>query len=167
MAKELANQGVNHRTSLKLNTTLDAARIGDRSSLLTGLDRMRSEFDRSGMMDALDRFNQQAAGILLSGHFAAAMDLDKEDPQTLARYTAPTPRIERFTTADNEFSMRKLLLARRLVEAGVRCVSVSFSDSDSRHRSARADPRSRRARHARRRDDRLVGRIRSHAEDQQ
>ena len=42
-----------------------------------------------------------------------------------------TPSVERFTTADNEFAMRKLLLARRLVEAGVRCVSVSFSDFDT------------------------------------
>lgn len=131
MVKELANQGANHRTSLKINGALDASRIGDRASLLTGLDRIRSEFDRSGMMDALDRFNQQAAGILLSGRFAKAIDLDEEDPKTLARYTAPTPTTERFTTADNEFSMRKLLLARRLVEVGVRCVSVSFSDFDT------------------------------------
>jgi uncharacterized protein (DUF1501 family) len=39
--------------------------------------------------------------------------------------------LEKFTTAEDEKSMRKLLLARRLVEAGVRCVSVSFSDFDT------------------------------------
>lgn len=131
MVNELARQGANHRTSLKLDATLDAKRLSDRSSLLSGLDRIRREYDRSGMMEALDRFNQQAAGILLSGRFADAMDLGKEDSKTLARYTAPTPTVERFTTADNEFSMRKLLLARRLIEAGVRCLSVSFSDFDT------------------------------------
>jgi uncharacterized protein (DUF1501 family) len=39
--------------------------------------------------------------------------------------------IPRFATAEDESSMRKLLLARRLIESGVRCVSVSFSDFDT------------------------------------
>lgn len=131
MKKELAAKGANHATSLKLNAMLSDVRLDDRAGLLDDLDRVRREVDASGMMDAMDRFTQQAAGILLSGRFAKAMDLSKEDPRTVARYTAPTPRTNRFTTADDEFSMRKLLLARRLVEAGVRCVSVSFSDFDT------------------------------------
>ena len=131
MKNELARQGANHTTSLKLNATLDASRLDDRATLLTGLDRVRRELDESGMMDAMDRFTQQATGILLSGRFADAMDLTQEQPKVLERYTAPTSAVERFTTADNELAMRKLLLARRLVEAGVRCVSVSFSDFDT------------------------------------
>jgi len=131
MVNELARQGANHTTSLEIHADLDASRIDDRSGLLSQLDRIRREVDASGMMDAMDRFTQQAAGILLSGRFAEAMDLQREDPRTLARYTSPTPSVEKFTTADDEFSMRKLLLARRLVEAGVRCVSVSFSDFDT------------------------------------
>jgi len=131
MVKELQRQGANHRTSLKLNAELDARRLDDRTELLSGLDRIRRELDRSGMMDAMDRFTQQATGILLSGRFADAMDLNKEDPRVLQRYTAATPTVERFVTADNEFAMRKLLLARRLIEVGVRCVSVSFSDFDT------------------------------------
>ncbi|MDA1055609.1 MAG: DUF1501 domain-containing protein [Planctomycetota bacterium] len=131
MMNELARQGANHTTSLKLNAALDARRLDDRATLLTGLDRVRRELDESGMMEAMDRFTQQATGILLSGRFADAMDLNQEHPKVLERYTAPTSPIERFTTADNELAMRKLLLARRLVEAGVRCVSVSFSDFDT------------------------------------
>ncbi|MCA9120121.1 MAG: DUF1501 domain-containing protein [Planctomycetaceae bacterium] len=131
MVNELARQGANHTTSLELNATLDATRLDDRTTLLTSLDRVRRELDKSGMMDAMDRFTQQATGILLSGQFAEAMDLNRELPDVLSRYTAPTSATERFTTADNELAMRKLLLARRLVEAGVRCVSVSFSDFDT------------------------------------
>jgi uncharacterized protein (DUF1501 family) len=131
MKKELAAKGANHATSLKLNDMLNDVRLGDRAGLLVALDRVRREVDASGMMDAMDRFTQQAAGILLSGRFADAMDLSKEDPRTLARYTSATPKTSKFSTADDEFSMRKLLLARRLVEAGVRCVSVSFSDFDT------------------------------------
>jgi len=131
MVNELARQGAHHSTSLKLDATLDAGRLDDRAGLLSGLDRIRRELDRSGMMDAMDRFSQQATGILLSGRFADAMDLSREPARVLERYTAATPQVERFTTADNEFAMRKLLLARRLIEAGVRCVSVSFSDFDT------------------------------------
>ena len=47
------------------------------------------------------------------------------------RYTAPASKLGRFSTAEDETSMQKLLLARRLIEAGVRCVSVSFSDFDT------------------------------------
>src|SRR6185295_7282766 len=88
--------------------------------------------DASGAMEAMDRFNQQATTILTSGRFASALDFDKEPPRVLARYTPPIdPDAFRFVTAEDEKSARKLLLARRLVEAGVRCVSVSFSDFDT------------------------------------
>ena len=63
---------------------------------------------------------------------AKAMDLDSESPQTLALYTGPGTRGgEQFSTAEGPESSRKFLLARRLVEAGVRCVSISISDFDT------------------------------------
>jgi hypothetical protein len=131
MKKELAKRGGDHTISLRLDEALNAERLDDRSSLLGGLDKLRRVADRSGMMDAMDRFHRQAAGILLSGRFAEAMDLTRVPARELERYTAPAPSLTRFTTAEDENSMRKLLLARRLVEAGVRCVSVSFSDFDT------------------------------------
>ena len=131
MKKELARLGPNHSASLTLNAALDADRLNDRGKLLGGLDKIKRELDNHGMMDALDRFHQQAASILTSGKFADALDLTKVSPRDLQRYTAPAPTTGRFQTADDHRSMRKLLLARRLVEAGVRCVSVSFSDFDT------------------------------------
>ena len=131
MKGELARLGPNHTTSLTLNTRLDADRLQSRSKLLSRLDSLRHQVDASGMMDAMDRFNQQAAGILLSGKFADAMDLEKEDPKTVEMYTAPSSGLKRFATAEDEYAMRKLLMARRLLEVGVRCVSVSFSDFDT------------------------------------
>lgn len=84
------------------------------------------------MMDAMDRFDQQAAGILTSGKLADALDLEKEDPRVLEHYTAPEPAAgEHFYTSEGPEASRKLLLARRLIEAGVRCVSVSISDFDT------------------------------------
>ncbi|MCO6456029.1 MAG: DUF1501 domain-containing protein [Pirellulaceae bacterium] len=132
MKKELAAKGAEHAVQLKLNGGLSVERLQDRADLRSALDGLRREVDASGMMDALDRFHQQAAGILLSGRFAAAMDLDSEDPATLALYTPPgSSDTSPHTTSEGALATRKLLLARRLVEAGVRCVSVSFSDFDT------------------------------------
>ncbi len=132
MVKELARLGGDHSTSLTLIDGLSADRLGDRMRLLADLDRIRRDVDSRGVMDALDRFTQQAVGILTSGRFAEALDLSREDPRILERYTLAEPNTkDRFTTADEAKATLKFLLARRLVEAGVRCVSISLSDFDT------------------------------------
>ena len=132
MKKELARLGSNHRVSFRLNEALTFDTLDDRTRLLGKFDRLRRDVDRSGVMDAMDRFTQQAAGILTSGRFADAMDLSKEHPRTIDRYTAPLDeKAFRFVTGEGPESARKFLLARRLVEAGVRCVSISISDFDT------------------------------------
>jgi len=132
MKGELARLGKDHQVNLKFIAGLNAERLDDRVGLLRQFDDIRRAADKDGMMGAMDRFNQQAVGILTSGKFADAMDLEKEDPKILARYT-PRHKEEgaRGTTADGYNASRKLLLARRLIEAGVRVVSVSFSDFDT------------------------------------
>ncbi len=131
MKNELAALGNQHSVSLALDERMSADRLEDRAALLARLDQMQRQLDASGQMDAMDRFHQQAARILSSGRFADALDLTKIARGELERYTAPLSNVGRFTTADDHQSMRKLLLARRLVEAGVRCVAVSFSDFDT------------------------------------
>src|SRR5262249_9554216 len=122
-----AARGADHTVKLTLVDGLTAERLHERNKLLAGFDTMRRDLDAGGSMDAMDRFNEQATNILTSGRFAAAMDLSKETPKVLDRYTAPTdPKAFRFYTSEDGLSVRKLLLARRLIEAGVRCVSVSF-----------------------------------------
>jgi len=132
MKGELARLGGDHKTSLTLNQELSLDRLRTRTGLLGGLDSLRREIDASGMMDAMDGFTRQAVSILTSGRFADAMDLSKEDPQVLARYT---PDIdlggEQFVTAEGPGAVKKFLLARRLIEAGVRVVSLSISDFDT------------------------------------
>lgn len=132
MKGELARRGDNHAIQLTLAEGLSFERLDDRRQLLNEFDTLRRDLDGSGGMDAMDRFTQQAVNILTSGRFAAAMDFENEDPKMLERYTPPAvPDAFKFTTAEDEKSARKLLLARRLIEAGVRCVSVSFSDFDT------------------------------------
>jgi len=118
--------------SLALNPLLSPNRVHDRTTLLTSLDRLRHDADSSGMMEAMDRFSQQAVGILMSGDLARALDLNSEDPAVLQRYTAGSSDAGRqSTTSEGPESVRKFLLARRLIEAGARCVSVSISDFDT------------------------------------
>lgn len=130
MKGELARQGEYHATSFTLNQQLNRARVDDRLELLRGFDRLRREIDASGMMDAMDDFHRQALGILTSGRFAAAMDPSQEDAATLRRYTLELA-IDQQGTSDDASAVKKLLLARRLVEAGVRCISLTLSDYDT------------------------------------
>lgn len=132
MQGELARRGQEHNTRLTLADGLTVGRLDDRIELLQSLDATRRSIDESGSMVAMDDFTRQAYGILTSGRLAAAMDLENEDPRVLSRYTPDVREPDaNFFTSEGPMAARKLLLARRLVEAGVRCVSVSISDFDT------------------------------------
>jgi len=114
--------------NLKLNgVTLD--RLDQRKTLLKGLDGLRRDIDSSGMLDGMDAFTQAAFGVLTSSRLANALDLSKEDPKIRARYGDGKPYKFQYDGAPtvNEH----LLIARRLIEAGVRSVSLSFGRWDS------------------------------------
>ena len=132
MKGELQRLGSGHQVKLALGDGIDVGRLDDRLSLLRSLDSVQRDLDAGGSMDAMDQFHQKAFGILTSGRLAAALDLENEDPKVLAHYT-PSMREKSlaFYTSEGPLAARKLLLARRLVEVGVRCVSVSISDFDT------------------------------------
>ena len=131
MKDELAARGGDPNSQLTLTSGVTPELLTERTRLLADFDLARRDLDASGAMEAMDQFTRQAAGILTSGRLAAALDLGKESPKMLERYTAPASGGARFVTAEDGTAVRKLLLARRLVEAGVRCLSVSFSDFDT------------------------------------
>jgi len=102
-------------------------RLGDRRALLGSFDRFRREIDQSGMMEGLDTFNQQAFGVLTSSALAEALDIGKEDPRLVERYGKGKERLK----DDGSWSrLDQFLMARRLVEAGARCVTLGFSRWD-------------------------------------
>jgi len=131
MKGELAKRGKAHAIQLNLVDGLTPDLLNDRTKLLASFDASRRTLDASGSMDALDRFTQQAVGIILSGKLANAIDLEKESPSTVAKYSFPINEPKRSTTSEDGNAGKKLLIARRMIEAGVRCVSVSFSDFDT------------------------------------
>jgi hypothetical protein len=131
MMVELANLGRGQAPELTLVDGLTPEILNDRTRLLAGFDGVRRDLDSTGAIEAMDRFTQQAANILTSGRLAAALDLSKESTRILDLYTYPDRSDNRFYTSEDGNAPKKLLLARRLIEAGVRCVSVSLSDFDT------------------------------------
>lgn len=131
MKSELAARGAGHATPLVLAAALPSARLDDRRALLGRLDAWRRRVDAGDDMRAMDRFHEQAVGILTSGRVAEALDLGRETQAVRERYSLSGAEAPRFATADGAHATLKFLLARRLVEAGVRCVSISLSDFDT------------------------------------
>lgn len=86
-------------------------RLGDRVALLEGFDRLRRDCDKSGMMDAMDEYNQKAVGLLTSPAAREAFDLSREPEHVRERY------------GKHAWGMRALM-ARRLVEAGASFVTM-------------------------------------------
>jgi len=89
-----------------------AALLQKRTQLLQSFDTFRREVDRAQTMSALDKFNQRAVDLLTSSRTRDAFDLSKEPDKLRDRYGRTT-------------GGQSLLLARRLVEAGVRFVQIT------------------------------------------
>src|SRR5207253_715324 len=103
------------------------ARLGDRKALLSSFDRFRKEADSTGMMSGLDGFNQQAFGVLTSSRLMQALDIGLEIPRVRQRYGKGDPN----DRGDGGVNMMEYFLrARRLVEAGTRCVTLAFGRWD-------------------------------------
>ncbi len=107
--------------------TLD--QLNDRKQLCTSFDGLRKEIDSSGMLEGADSATQRAFDVLTSSRLVDALDLSKEDPRLRDRYGDGKPYQFQFDGAPTVND--QLLMARRLVEAGVRCVTLSYGRWDS------------------------------------
>jgi hypothetical protein len=114
--------------NMRLNgVTLD--RLRDRQSLLTGFDRFRRQVDSSPAMKGVDAFTHRAFEVLTSSKLIEALDLEKEDSALRDRYGRGSAS-PAFGEDAGPHWMDQFLMARRLVEAGVRCVTLSFGSWD-------------------------------------
>lgn len=104
-------------------------RLADRRGLMRSFDQFRREADTSGMMHGMDHFSNQALGLLTSSRLAEALDLSREDLRTVARYGTGDPTV--FMDSNGAPRVpQSLLLARRLIEAGARVVTLNYSKWD-------------------------------------
>ncbi len=100
--------------NIGLSDAAETRRLSDRVALRKNLDRLERAFDTDGELGALDQFEAQAMTLLTHPRSRDAFDLGREDERTRDRY------------GRNRWG-QQLLLARRLVEAGVEIVTSSLS----------------------------------------
>ena len=100
--------------NIGLSDTQEVRRIGRRSTLRQRLDTLERAFDQQRELAALDEFEVQAMTLLTNPKTKEAFDLSREDNRTRDRY------------GRNSWG-QQLLLARRLVEAGVEVLTTSLS----------------------------------------
>ncbi len=98
-------------------------RLADRRALLSAFDTFRRDVDGSGLMAGLDGFNQQAFGMLTSSRLLRALDLTGEDPKLLERYGKGDAKVHGDAAP---MLNEQFCVARRLVEAGARFVTVAY-----------------------------------------
>jgi hypothetical protein len=101
--------------NLRLANGVTTDKMDDRKDLLGRFDTARREIDASGTMNGMDAFTGRAFDMIASGVVRKALDLKHEDPRTRDRYRG----VEHFLTA------------RRLIESGVGCVTLSYGGWDT------------------------------------
>lgn len=114
--------GINHRAfspsgpgldNLRLQPAINEERMDDRRGMLNAFDNVRADLDAN--VSGLDGFTSRAFEMISSGSVRHALDLDREPIHTRERYRG----VEQF------------LRARRLIEAGVGCVTLSYGGWDT------------------------------------
>jgi len=115
--------GAVDRRNLRLNG-VSLRRLGDRRQLLSSFDRFRRQVEIDGLGDGIDEFQNQAFEVLTSPRLAEALDLSREDPAVKKRYGLEEQYPNERT---GKTYLHQFLLARRVIEAGARCVTIAFS----------------------------------------
>lgn len=112
--------------SMKLRY-IENAQFSSRKKLLEGIDRFREAGDRGGLSDVEESY-RRAFEVLTSSRLIDAIDVEKEPAESRARYKLGGSKHQ----GDGAPLWNdQLLIARRLVEAGVRVVTVAYGFWDT------------------------------------
>ena len=112
--------------SMKLRY-IESAQFANRQKLLSGLDSFRQSADHNGLGEFEESY-RRAFEVLTSSRLVDALDVEKEDPKIRARYSGGSSKHQ----GDGAPLWNdQLLAARRLVEAGVRVVTVAYGFWDT------------------------------------
>ena len=103
--------------NLSLPAGLTTRSVDSRRALLKTFDTLRRDIDDSGVMEGLDTFKSQALEMVAGDRMRAAFNLNAEDPKVRDQY------------GRHRYG-QSALLARRLVEAGARCVNINTGNWD-------------------------------------
>lgn len=114
--------GADAKGDLVLNG-ITTDRLADRRKLLTSFDQFRRDVDASGLMAGLDGFNEQAFGMLTSSRLLEALSVESESKALRERYGQGDAKVHGDAAP---MLNEQFLVARRLVEAGARFVTVAY-----------------------------------------
>lgn len=103
--------------------------LGDRRKLLNSFDTLRRDLDTQGSLKGMDAVRDRALSVLTSSKLLDALDVSKEPAKLRERYGDGKPYQFQYDGAPT--CNDQLLMARRLIEAGVRVVSMSYGRWDS------------------------------------
>lgn len=103
--------------SLALSPGMTMTRMSSRTSLLSSLDGQRRGLEQSANTRHYDQFRESAISLLSAPEVRQAFDVTNADEATQARY------------GRNSFGW-SLLMARRLVEAGVNLIQVNLGNNE-------------------------------------
>ena len=109
--------------------TANKESIGDRKQLLKSFDDLKRDIDAGGVLKGADAHTERALNVLTSSRLVEAMDLSKESQKVRERYGDGKPYKFQYDGAPTVND--QLLMARRLVEAGARVVTLSYGRWDS------------------------------------
>jgi len=123
-----------------LSPVKNLAQLEHRKSLLAAFDNLHRQIDQREAFGGLDRFQAQALEMIASPRVRDAFDLSSESPETLARYGHKGGKYPHQTAKQYmyDWNGKPFLMARRLVEAGVRVVTLHAAEWDH-HSSADGD----------------------------
>ncbi len=112
---------------LTRQTAVAPGRFADRRRLLGEFDGFRRSVD-AAPVEGMDAQYRRAFDVLTSDKVARALDVEREDPKVRDRYGKGS---EKHLGDGAPMWNDQLLIARRLVEAGARCVSVAYGFWDT------------------------------------
>lgn len=114
--------------------------LENRKALLSAFDNLHRSLDQQDTFGGLDRFQAQALQMIASPQVRDAFDLSSESPETLARYGHKMGKFphQTYKTILYDWNAKPFLMARRLVEAGVRVVTLHAAEWDH-HSSENGD----------------------------
>lgn len=98
-----------------MSLSIEQSRLSNRRAMLEGIDNVKRNIDRKGLMEGLDSFEEQAFNLILS-RSQQAFDLKYEDPRVVDRY--------------GKGLGEQMLQARRLCEAGCGFVTLQHGGWD-------------------------------------
>lgn len=113
-----------------LSPVQSLSRLEDRRALLEGFNSLRRRYDANDATSGLDRFQAKAMEMVSSPQVREAFDVSKEPAKNIERYGRGKYTHQADKNILYNWDPKPLVLARRLVEAGVRVVTLQIGSWD-------------------------------------